>query len=86
MRKGESRILVLDEATSNVDTETDGLMQRVISEEFAGHTVITVAHRLDTIMDKDLVVVMDRGEIVEVGAPEELLGREESKFRELQGR
>ena len=76
----------MDEATSNVDTETDGLMQRVISEEFAEHTVITVAHRLNTIMDKDLVVVMDKGEIVEVGPPEELLGTEGSKFRELQGR
>lgn len=64
-----SKIVVLDEATSSVDKATDALMQRIIREEFQDRTVIAVAHRLDTIVDFDRVVVMDRGEVVEVGVP-----------------
>jgi ATP-binding cassette subfamily C (CFTR/MRP) protein 1 len=71
--KHRSRILLLDEATSNVDAKTDELMQRIIREEFVEHTILTVAHRLDTIRDADQVWVMDKGRVVEVGAPEELL-------------
>ncbi|KAH8646330.1 oligomycin resistance ATP-dependent permease yor1 [Xylariales sp. PMI_506] len=67
------RILLLDEATSNVDAETDTLLQRVIREEFKDYTVLTVAHGLDTIMDSDVIVVMDEGTAVEVGSPVELL-------------
>lgn len=74
--KHRSSILILDEATSNVDTETDALMQRIIREEFAGHTILTIAHRLDTIRDADLVVVLSRGEVVEVGPPTELLQKQ----------
>ena len=77
-----ARVLVLDEATSNVDAESDRLMQRVIREEFQGRTIITVAHRLDTIIDSDIVVVLEAGEVREMGKPSELLERE-SKFREL---
>ncbi|OCK85970.1 putative multidrug resistance protein [Lepidopterella palustris CBS 459.81] len=78
----ESRILVLDEATSNVDQETDALMQRVIRKEFARHTIVTVAHRLDTIADADVVAVLSEGRLVEFGKPEELLAKQ-SRFREL---
>lgn len=78
----DSRILVLDEATSNVDQETDTLMQRIIRREFARHTIITVAHRLDTIADADVVAVLSEGRLVEFGKPEELLARQ-SRFREL---
>ena len=74
--KQRSSILILDEATSNVDAETDALMQRIIREEFAGHTILTIAHRLDTIRDADLVVVLSRGEVVEVGPPAELLQKQ----------
>ncbi|OCK89464.1 putative multidrug resistance protein [Cenococcum geophilum 1.58] len=81
----DSRILVLDEATSNVDQETDTLMQRIIRREFARHTIITVAHRLDTIADADVVAVLSEGRLVEFGKPEELLARQ-SKFRELHNR
>jgi ATP-binding cassette subfamily C (CFTR/MRP) protein 1 len=84
MLKTQGRILVLDEATSNVDAETDQLMQRLIREEFQGYTIITVAHRLDTILDSDRIVVLEAGRVVEVGTPGELLGRQ-SKFRELRG-
>lgn len=80
----KSRVLILDEATSNVDTETDQLMQRVIRQEFKHHTIITVAHRLNTIMDADRVAVLDNGRLVEFGEPRELLERE-SMFRELHG-
>ena len=60
-RKGRG-ILVLDEATSNVDAETDQLMQRLIREEFIGYTIITVAHRLETIRDSDWIAVLDGGD------------------------
>jgi ATP-binding cassette subfamily C (CFTR/MRP) protein 1 len=73
--KDRSRILILDEATSNVDAKTDELMQRIIREEFAEHTILTVAHRLDTIRDADMILVMDKGKIVEVGTPDELLAK-----------
>ena len=76
---------MLDEATSNVDAETDQLMQTLIREEFKGYTIITVAHRLDTILDADRIVVLDACRVVEVGTPKELLGRQ-SRFRELRGR
>jgi ABC-type multidrug transport system fused ATPase/permease subunit len=59
--KERSKILILDETTRNVDAKTDELMQRIIREEFAGHTILTVAYRLDTIRDPGLVVVMDKG-------------------------
>ena len=79
----KSRILVLDEATSNVDGESDQLMQKIIREEFNKHTILTVAHRLDTIMDADRVLVIDEGRVVEFGAPDEHLGKEVSRFRQL---
>lgn len=83
LRKG-SKILVLDEATSNVDAETDGLMQRLIREEFKEWTTVTVAHRLDTIMDSDRIFVLDKGMLVESGSPEELLTKK-GAFWELRG-
>ena len=78
----KSKILVLDEATSNVDSETDALMQRVIREVFAQHTIITVAHRINTIFDSDMVAVLHEGKLVEFDSPGELLQRP-SMFRDL---
>lgn len=80
----KSKILILDEATSNVDHETDQLMQKIIRQEFKSHTVITVAHRLDTILDADKIAVMDSGKLVEFDSPHALLARD-SIFRELRG-
>ncbi|KAL4976783.1 P-loop containing nucleoside triphosphate hydrolase protein [Aspergillus desertorum] len=76
-------ILVLDEATSNIDSKTDEIMQRVIREKFSSHTVLTVAHKLESILDYDKVIVLEDGRIIEVGAPYDLLGQESSHFSKL---
>lgn len=68
-----SRILVLDEATASVDGNTDSVVQRTIKTEFADRTIITIAHRLDTIMDSDRVLVLSQGRIIEQGNPQELV-------------
>ena len=83
LRREKSNILVLDEDTSNVDPETDKLMQRIIKEEFANHTIITVAHRMDTIMNADVVAVLNAGNLIEFGPPKELLGKADGAFRKL---
>lgn len=76
-------ILLLDEVSSSVDHETERVMQDIIRTEFRHYTVIAVSHRLDMIMDFDRVVVMDTGEIVEVGNPVELAGQSGSRFGDL---
>ncbi|CAK7207178.1 hypothetical protein SEUCBS139899_009986 [Sporothrix eucalyptigena] len=76
MRPSRGHIVLLDEATSNVDAETDRLMQAIVLDEFREHTVITVAHRLDTILDSDVVLVLDAGMLVEAGPPSELAARQ----------
>ena len=80
-----SKILVLDEATSSVDTKTDGQVQETIRREFVqkGVTVITVAHRLDTVLGYDKIIVLDAGKIVEMGAPDELLKLQGGYLRRL---
>ncbi|KAB5524001.1 P-loop containing nucleoside triphosphate hydrolase protein [Coniochaeta sp. 2T2.1] len=78
-------ILLLDEFNLTVDTDTDSRMQAVIRREFAQYTVLCVAHRLDSVMDYDRVVVMDDGRIVETGLPVELAAIEGGRFRELLG-
>ncbi|KFQ24968.1 Multidrug resistance-associated protein 1, partial [Merops nubicus] len=69
----KSKILVLDEATAAVDLETDKLIQSTIKSQFEECTVLTIAHRLNTIMDYTRVLVLDRGEVVECGSPDQLL-------------
>ncbi|XP_055326115.1 ATP-binding cassette sub-family C member 4-like, partial [Sitodiplosis mosellana] len=76
-----NKVLVLDEATANVDPQTDALIQKTIREKFKQFTVITVAHRLHTIMDSDRVLVMDAGIAKEYDIPHNLLQNEESIFR-----
>ena len=83
MSRVQRGILILDEFNSGVDSETNKLMQAIIHREFAGYTVICVAHRLDTVLDYDRVVVMEKGKVSEVGKPEELLRKLGSNFREL---
>ncbi|KHJ99613.1 ABC transporter, ATP-binding protein [Oesophagostomum dentatum] len=68
-----SRILVIDEATANVDPRTDALIQQTIRKSFSNATVLTIAHRLNTIMDSDRVLVLKDGEVAEFGPAHELL-------------
>ncbi|XP_055853123.1 probable multidrug resistance-associated protein lethal(2)03659 [Episyrphus balteatus] len=75
----ENKILVMDEATANVDPQTDGLIQTTIRRKFKNCTVLTIAHRLHTVMDSDKVLVMDAGRAVEFGSPYELLTESTSK-------
>lgn len=76
-------IFIMDEATANVDAETDQLMQQVIRERFHGKTMLAIAHKLDTIMDFDKVIVLEKGRIVEIGPPRELKERHGGVFREM---
>jgi len=69
----QSKIIVLDEATANVDMHTDELIQTKIKEKFQGSTVFTIAHRLNTIADYDKVLVMDKGRVAEYDSPINLL-------------
>ncbi|XP_073071631.1 multidrug resistance-associated protein 1 isoform X6 [Manis javanica] len=69
----KTKILVLDEATAAVDLETDDLIQSTIRTQFEDCTVLTIAHRLNTIMDYKRVIVLDKGEIREYGTPSDLL-------------
>jgi ATP-binding cassette subfamily C (CFTR/MRP) protein 1 len=79
-----SNILVLDEATASVDVETDALVQETLrSQLFANRTIITIAHRINTIMDSDRVLVLDKGRVVEFDSPERLLARGEGMFWDL---
>ena len=76
------RILILDEATSNVDTRTEKAIQDAMQQVMKGRTSFVIAHRLSTIRDADLIVVLDQGRIVEQGSHEELLARRQ-KYYEL---
>src|SRR5579883_816870 len=72
----DPRILVLDEATANVDTQTEVIIQRALRTLLKGRTSFVIAHRLSTIRDADRVVVLNRGEIAEIGNHDELLARD----------
>ncbi|KAJ1851669.1 Canalicular multispecific organic anion transporter 1, partial [Coemansia sp. RSA 638] len=67
------KVVVLDEATAQVDLKTDSSIQQVVQKELADCTVLTIAHRLETIMNSDRVIVMDKGQIKEIGPPQQLL-------------
>lgn len=79
----QCKILLLDEATSQVDFETDQAIQKTLREAFPGCTIITIAHRVNTIMDSDKILVMKDGLIAEFGPPQELLADSSSTFSDI---
>jgi len=79
----KSSILLMDEATAAVDFETDALIQKTIRKEFTDVTVITIAHRVHTIIDYDRVLVLDQGTVAEFDSPTELLKNPKSLFYSL---
>lgn len=78
-----SKILILDEATAAVDVKTDALIQKTIREEFKTCTMLIIAHRLNTIIDCDRILVLDSGQVLEYDTPEELLLNEGSSFSKM---
>lgn len=70
-----NKLLILDEATSSVDTRTEILIQKAMAKLMEGRTCFVIAHRLSTIRDADLILVMNEGDIVEQGTHEELLAK-----------
>ena len=80
---GRVQILLLDEATASCDLETDSLIQQTLREKFVDCTVITIAHRLNTIMDSDRILVMSRGQAVEYDKPYTLLSDPESYLSKM---
>ena len=79
----DTKVVCLDEATASVDLETDKVMQDVIADQFASRTIMTIAHRINTIIENDSVVCLDRGELVAKAAPAEMLRDENSMFAKL---
>jgi ATP-binding cassette subfamily C (CFTR/MRP) protein 1 len=78
-----SKVLVLDEATAAVDVETDHVLQETIRSEFNDRTILTIAHRLNTIMDSDRIVVLSAGEVAEFDSPQKLLEDKNGMFYAL---
>ncbi|KAJ5908186.1 hypothetical protein N7495_000868 [Penicillium taxi] len=78
-----SKVLLLDEATSMMDVKTEAKITKLVHEEFRDSIVISVAHRLQTIVDFDLVLVMDQGVVIESGNPSDLLKKNHSAFKDL---
>lgn len=79
----KNKVVVLDEATANIDIVTEEKIQRLIEAEFKDSTVITIAHRLNTIIKSDKVLVLSFGKVEEYAAPSELMADPGSKFSNL---
>eukprot|EP00253_Pinus_taeda_P007646 PITA_07646 len=79
----QSRILVLDEATASVDTATDGFIQQIIRHQFSTCTVITIAHRIPSVIESDMVLLLKDGQIAEYDTPSKLLSNKFSAFAKL---
>jgi ATP-binding cassette subfamily C (CFTR/MRP) protein 4 len=78
-----AKILILDEASSSTDSATDRIIQKMIRKQFKGCTILCVAHRLETIIDYDYVVVMSSGAVVEYDTPKNLLDKADGQFTKM---
>ncbi|CAK5040960.1 unnamed protein product [Meloidogyne enterolobii] len=78
-----SPLIVLDEATASIDSQTDELIQRAIRTEFSRSTILTIAHRISTVMDYDRIMVLSAGKLVEFDTPEKLAAEKTSHFHAL---
>jgi ATP-binding cassette, subfamily C (CFTR/MRP), member 1 len=76
----DSKILVLDEATAAIDVETDSVIQKTIRRDLADCTIVTIAHRIGTLMDYDRILVLDKGRMVEYDTPKALLANKTGMF------
>jgi ATP-binding cassette subfamily C (CFTR/MRP) protein 1 len=87
LRRSKSNLEVVCTALTNVihslDAESDSVVQRLLRQKFAAHTIIAVAHKLDTVLDFDKVVVMKQGALIEYGEPYKLLEQQGSYFKSL---
>ena len=79
----KSKIIILDEATSSVDQKTEELISKAVDALFNDCTVITIAHRINTVKKCQKIIVMNAGEVVEVGKPDELIKDTKSQFYSL---
>ncbi|RHY56881.1 hypothetical protein DYB38_001634 [Aphanomyces astaci] len=79
----QAKVVVLDEATAAIDHDTDTRLQRVVREEFSKSTVLTIAHRLDTVLDYDRILVLDQGQVVQLDTPAALLAQRGGIFFDL---
>lgn len=79
----KNKIVILDEATANIDIETEQTIQKLINEEFKGCTMLTIAHRLQTIIKSNKVLVMSYGKVAEYDSPQELMKNPKSHFTKL---
>ena len=80
---GNPRVIILDEATANIDTHTEVLIQQALQKVLSGRTSIVIAHRLSTIRNADNIVVLDQGRLVEMGNHEELLAKKGGTYARL---
>lgn len=78
-----AKILIMDEATASMDHATDQIIQRILRLEFSKSTVLTIAHRIDTILDCDRILVMSAGEVAQFDSPRGLLSLKSGIFYEL---
>ena len=76
----KSKIIIMDEATSSIDYNTEQLIQKVILKNLKDSTVLTIAHRIKTILEYDKILVFDQGHLVEQGSPKELIEKKSGQF------
>ena len=79
----KSRVILIDEATSNIDLNNEEVFLQTIKRRFSDSTVVTIAHRLNTIRNSDKIVVTDQGKVAEIGSPEDLLKQENGVFAQM---